>query len=373
MALAVFVTLCGTASALAQESSVVAPVFQSSLPPGERPPLLQAGTTIALHAAPDPESPVIAGRQIMKGESIIFDQSRYQTLAPGELVITQPLRVHGHSYGPVDFVSGASTTTRKTISLAEGDVLEYLQYRSEGFCLVRFAGEVLEIPEPDASHATVRRKAENRWWVRVLGGAGQEIGWTIFDSSAVVRADYRSPLENRVTVRMPEGSFRSFLDEISRQTKLRFHVVGDLEKCSVSAFLRNLTARQILQATLEVGGLTYQQLGRSDTYTIAPRGEGPRCGSVRPKREAKGRCQAADSEPISVKCKNGRLAEFTEIMFDQSKASFFLWDGAADQPLTLHLKRENLGDAIERLMAEDELRVRQLRATDIYVVTLQKP
>ncbi|MEK7859203.1 MAG: secretin N-terminal domain-containing protein [Elusimicrobiota bacterium] len=80
-----------------------------------------------------------------------------------------------------------------------------------------------------------------------------------------------TPLETRVTVRVKGAPLATFLDTISAQAKVNFIITEGLETKRVTAFLQNVTVREALQVLLEIKGLTYQQIGKSNTYVVAPR------------------------------------------------------------------------------------------------------
>ncbi|MBI4424648.1 MAG: secretin and TonB N-terminal domain-containing protein, partial [Elusimicrobia bacterium] len=80
-----------------------------------------------------------------------------------------------------------------------------------------------------------------------------------------------SPLETRVTVRVKDAPLATFLDTISAQAKVNFIITEGLTSKRVTAFLQNVTVREALQILLEIKGLTYQQIGRSNTYVVSPR------------------------------------------------------------------------------------------------------
>lgn len=80
-----------------------------------------------------------------------------------------------------------------------------------------------------------------------------------------------SPLDARVTVRVKGAPLATFLDTISAQAKINFIITEGLETRRVTAFLQNVTVREALQVLLEIKGLTYQQIGRSNTYVVTPR------------------------------------------------------------------------------------------------------
>lgn len=80
-----------------------------------------------------------------------------------------------------------------------------------------------------------------------------------------------NPLDTRVTVRVKEAPLATFLDTISAQAKVNFIITEGLESKRITAFLQNVTVREALQILLEIKGLTYQQIGKSNTYIVSPR------------------------------------------------------------------------------------------------------
>lgn len=78
-------------------------------------------------------------------------------------------------------------------------------------------------------------------------------------------------LDTRVTIRVKGVPIANFLDTLSEQAKVNFILTEGLEGKQVTAFLQNVTAREALQILLEIKGLTYQQIGRTNTFLIAPR------------------------------------------------------------------------------------------------------
>ncbi len=80
-----------------------------------------------------------------------------------------------------------------------------------------------------------------------------------------------APLDMRVTVRVKGAPLATFLDTISAQAKVNFIITEGLESKRVTAFLQNVTVREALQVLLEIKGLTYQQIGKSNTYVVTPR------------------------------------------------------------------------------------------------------
>jgi len=83
-----------------------------------------------------------------------------------------------------------------------------------------------------------------------------------------------NPLETRIVVRVKNAPLSTFLDTISAQAKVNFIITEGLEEKRVTAFLQNVTVREALQILLEIKGLTYQRIGKSNTYVVSPRAAG---------------------------------------------------------------------------------------------------
>ncbi|NNN05867.1 MAG: hypothetical protein HKL90_08205 [Elusimicrobia bacterium] len=80
-----------------------------------------------------------------------------------------------------------------------------------------------------------------------------------------------APLDTRVTVRVKGVPLATFLDTISAQAKINFIITEGLEEKRVTAFLQNVTVRDALQVLLEIKGLTYQRIGKTNTYVVTQR------------------------------------------------------------------------------------------------------
>jgi type II secretory pathway component GspD/PulD (secretin) len=80
-----------------------------------------------------------------------------------------------------------------------------------------------------------------------------------------------NPLDTRIVVRVKNAPLATFLDTISAQAKVNFIITEGLEEKRITAFLQNVTVREALQILLEIKGLTYQRIGRSNTYVVSRR------------------------------------------------------------------------------------------------------
>ena len=92
------------------------------------------------------------------------------------------------------------------------------------------------------------------------------------ESSLYKEVEVNSPLDRKVTIRVSNVPIGTFLNSISSQAKINFIMSEDIaDKKKVSASLTNVTVREALDTLLRVQGLSYQRIGKSDSYVITPR------------------------------------------------------------------------------------------------------
>lgn len=92
-------------------------------------------------------------------------------------------------------------------------------------------------------------------------------------SSLYKKAEATSPLERKVTIRVNNVPIGTFLNSISAQSKINFIMGEEFSGKKISASLTNVTVREALDTLLRVQGLTYQRVGKSDSYVITSRSE----------------------------------------------------------------------------------------------------
>lgn len=92
-------------------------------------------------------------------------------------------------------------------------------------------------------------------------------------SSLYKRAEATSPLDRKVTIRVNNVPIGTFLNSISAQSKINFIMGEEFSGKKISASLTNVTVREALDTLLRVQGLTYQRVGKSDSYVITSRSE----------------------------------------------------------------------------------------------------
>jgi type II secretory pathway component GspD/PulD (secretin) len=89
---------------------------------------------------------------------------------------------------------------------------------------------------------------------------------TLYDES-----ESRSPMDTKVSVRLKDAPLTAFLDAISAQARISFIVAEGTQEKKITAFLRQISVREALQILLQINGLTYQRIGKSNTYVVMKR------------------------------------------------------------------------------------------------------
>jgi len=81
-----------------------------------------------------------------------------------------------------------------------------------------------------------------------------------------------SPLDRKIgPIRLKGAPLSTFLDVVSAQSKVNFIITEGLETKTITVFLRKTTVREALELLLRVKGLTYQRIGKSNTYVVQKR------------------------------------------------------------------------------------------------------
>ena len=81
-----------------------------------------------------------------------------------------------------------------------------------------------------------------------------------------------SPLDRKIgPIRLKGAPLSTFLDVVSAQSKVNFIITEGLEAKTITVFLRKTTVREALELLLRVKGLTYQRIGKSQTYVVQKR------------------------------------------------------------------------------------------------------
>ena len=80
-----------------------------------------------------------------------------------------------------------------------------------------------------------------------------------------------SPLDRKVSIRVSNVPISAFLNSITTQAQINFIMSEEFASKKVTASLTKVTVREALDTLLRVHGLTYQRIGKSDSYVVTKR------------------------------------------------------------------------------------------------------
>lgn len=80
-----------------------------------------------------------------------------------------------------------------------------------------------------------------------------------------------SPLDRKVSIRVSNVPISAFLNSITTQAGINFIMSEEFANKKVTASLTRVTVREALDTLLRVHGLTYQRIGKSDSYVVTKR------------------------------------------------------------------------------------------------------
>lgn len=80
-----------------------------------------------------------------------------------------------------------------------------------------------------------------------------------------------SALDKKVSIRVSNVPISTFLNSITTQAKINFIMGDEFTNKKVTASLTQVTVREALDTLLRVNGLTYQRIGKSDSYVVTKR------------------------------------------------------------------------------------------------------
>ncbi len=99
-----------------------------------------------------------------------------------------------------------------------------------------------------------------------------QIGGAPKDAPMYEEVEAVSPLDRKIgPIRLKAAPLSTFLDVVSAQSKVNFIITEGLETKTITVFLRKTTVREALELLLRVKGLTYQRIGKSQTYVVQKR------------------------------------------------------------------------------------------------------
>ena len=84
-------------------------------------------------------------------------------------------------------------------------------------------------------------------------------------------AEQASPLDRTVSIRVSNVPISAFLNSITTQARINFIMSEEFANKKVTASLTKVTVREALDTLLRVHGLTYQRIGKSESYVVTKR------------------------------------------------------------------------------------------------------
>ncbi len=91
------------------------------------------------------------------------------------------------------------------------------------------------------------------------------------ESDLYKETEVTSPLDRKVSIRVSNVPISAFLNSITTQAKINFIMSEEFANKKVTASLTKVTVREALDTLLRVHGLTYQRIGKSDSYVVTKR------------------------------------------------------------------------------------------------------
>jgi hypothetical protein len=179
-------------AALALFAQTPGGVFEIELWPGEGRPQFQAvANELVIREMPSTSAKIVQRLGVTRGQQIAFDETRYRTTESGRLQVLAAANVSGRVLGRIRLLTRDAyyrgQFRRQAMTLKEGNVVEYLQYRAEGTCFVQIADQVIDAdpcPAQDDHSFRVVTQPKTEWWIRVILNR-VPAGWVRVDEKAV--------------------------------------------------------------------------------------------------------------------------------------------------------------------------------------------
>jgi hypothetical protein len=125
---------------------------------------------------------------VSAGQTLDWDRSAIRIERPGKMEITEDCIVSGFVYDPPE--GGRLQGGRaRDIYLPAGTLLEVVCYAAEGFYIIRYQGEYIEM-EVERPCQRMLAEPQTSWWVRISED-GRPVGWVPVDGDQVMVVDRR--------------------------------------------------------------------------------------------------------------------------------------------------------------------------------------
>jgi len=122
-----------------------------------------------------------------------------------------------------------------------------------------------------AGICSVKAEAQNIAANDAANMAAEETVKLTGESDLYKETEVASPLDRKVSIRVSNVPISAFLNSITTQAKINFIMSEEFANKKVTASLTKVTVREALDTLLRVHGLTYQRIGKSDSYVVTKR------------------------------------------------------------------------------------------------------
>jgi type II secretory pathway component GspD/PulD (secretin) len=168
-------------------------------------------------------------------------------------------------------------------------------------------------------------------------------------------------LDARVSIQLKNASLSTFLDVMSSQTKANFIIEKGLDDEHVTAFFRDVPAREALSALLEAHHLQYRKAADGNIYIISAQGTSDIEKLLPPPSDAL-------NQRISVTLRSAPLRSMLEDISAQAKINFILGEGLDSKQITAHLANVSVRQTLAVLAEMKGLSFRKVPDSETYMV-----
>jgi hypothetical protein len=163
------------------------PAFISLLTPGES-RVLRAARDLQLTVQPSTDAAAAEKAVIPKGELFQILGTVFYVIQPGIVRVLEDTVLSGRALGRLRLLSEEEyydpRHSLQSFALEAGDRLEELQYRGEGYSLVRFEGQIYEVDELGSAFEWESPLAFD-WWAEFIDEDRTRLGWVHITEDAV--------------------------------------------------------------------------------------------------------------------------------------------------------------------------------------------
>jgi len=165
--------------------------FETDFWPGEGIPGFSAkNSSLSLYSLPTATSTQIQYK-LRKGAKFLFDASKLITKQSvtlfAKVEVTDVHCKNSTGLKKAIMPGGAEGFSQQRTVIMQGETVEYLQYRAEGYITARYKGNICEVFVMDnvPKFEGIEKQPVVEWWIRVVDGNKIPQGWLLVDKSQV--------------------------------------------------------------------------------------------------------------------------------------------------------------------------------------------